>query len=1845
MIKRGFIKRIAAVTALSFILTELPVFPASGVYAAEEKKVEGESSYLSYDLYDEYGLNFDYDYSVDNGATGAGGKIYYDPDSTEQTTEETTQKLNADGNIILDDTSKVEKYSVTPDEADAEQYSDYGAISAWKNRSTVKAPENTYCMHIGTGAAKGDTILYFEIMYTDMKNQSRTQFIFPSLDAQDKSDSILKYGANGKDINDTYGTQMLKQFNYGEQVANENPLGDWTVQDYVFQTEAEIQNVDGIKFYLAQGSWTIQGLEIYKVDEYKGYEEYGMVSGKRFLDFKGRKIAAVVKTNSGTLTYSTSGADAVVEIGEDESVNDYAVINNYNEYDEGVDKDYAVEKSVLSFRMDFVDQIDGGLETLINPAAATNEAFKKNIVEDIVIEFQYKDKSGWTRKVALPVLLSSYGSLLEKEKNGVLIGFAQRGDTLAFSGLYPEIDYIVGNVTMYVGNSARKKLDDNGISVAKSTDDMKNTLTSLNSDDIQVAGISFSRGGCMPYIQDGIDSKGNKVTGASLDYAFQNGTYTYFTTTDERGREIKQGGRETFKLSAYKENAPLVASQSVKNKYLVTVTTSNIARTGTKDDVTMRFKYQTRAGQQNKTALYNVKTAAVDFLGTWPSTSGTDFIKSIALTEGSTVEFLIDAINLKQFLSADITLSGSDEWQLNNLSIDYVERFQKRRAYLVDTESNGVVTHYWIDRSLVSAQIFNMNGSAITVVDKDGNLVRKDGSKIENGKTQALDKDGNPIYIDTDDVVSGRAVGDSQFFGGKTGYTFNFTDGDIEKVEKIDYSDVRYKMTYEQTAIDWGFFEKDKIYDVSVKVADDPDYDNGDGDSGSKNYFYFQLLFENGKKSAYVLANQQLTSDGFRSGKTETFSIATNRNYGKVTAIRIIPEDLSEDSDVFDKLNIEKIMVTEATNGGAYMSYVIDNVGWIEIDYRDEMESVVPGGQKARTAEEIARRFPVTNMQKSVRLLCEMVTLPWDNDYLQFQGSVIAEITYVDASTNKIQTASFDVVQYIAAYMNKSAKSVETSTDPNSQLVKAAGLNTISDPEWMFRPNHTDRFIMPAIADLGSIKSIQFTAQTRNGYPAIWNIGQITISQIVEDSGSLQLTTNEEYYRDIETQELCISTNTKVISTTLPIGKAQRTPKINFTDNQIVWVSDEWATPVSRIPNAADDTVNIYLYPTASSRNIDGVSPNITYQYGVPFSKYMQVSFDGMYAANSGTKDAVFYVKGLNTADFVSSGKLTLQCTSTKVSFDYAIVQHMRGDVVIGTYEYNFMDSSAVLGVVATPSKSNMNTKKTAEKLVLQFGKETEKQELIQEENDIAVCVHYTSLLDPTGTEYSTSYVYMTDQGYSSISEGLLAEIDFNENFVDEVTGYSIAAYGNLKGNIIASAVYAYDVIETSTSVVTFEEYPTETVFKSYSPVVDNSRSFTLSESLTKRRSKNREYYGPDSATPIEMHITTLEGPKQNKQGQIAKIRATFNYKDYKDTIVSKTYDDITQYIIAGDDGKEASTVAETRDDRLNRIKTKQFISGKTQVVKIFLEDMGSDYDLISVDIFPYYEELKTDKDIMDVVEDAANERDDATNAEIEASQNGTTVDAKVEDPDNPSAETILEDTLTNGDVSWTIQSVTTYRADSTEENGDILPLKRENINQKFSGLQQGGTLKFDGASLITSIAKNGNGDKTIAGEPVNYLAKKDDLFTGKAVVTNSTEGFTVHAYRMVGEARDDVTEENVVVDQKANKFWFVVPESKDPYSDTVYLLEISPTESPDVVDKVIITVEKTKNAGDAATEKTTEESTEKSTDKSTEETTESGTEGGTEDGTESNTEDTTEENSSSQTDDGLPYTPPVENN
>ena len=88
-------------------------------------------------------------------------------------------------------------------------------------------------------------------------------------------------------------------------------------------------------------------------------------------------------------------------------------------------------------------------------------------------------------------------------------------------------------------------------------------------------------------------------------------------------------------------------------------------------------------------------------------------------------------------------------------------------------------------------------------------------------------------------------------------------------------------------------------------------------DAGSGNYFYFQLVFENGT-SGVVLANQQLSSDSFRRGITESFQIKTTQNYGNIRSVRIICDNTSSTSDVFDKLNIENITVTLQGNTGFF---------------------------------------------------------------------------------------------------------------------------------------------------------------------------------------------------------------------------------------------------------------------------------------------------------------------------------------------------------------------------------------------------------------------------------------------------------------------------------------------------------------------------------------------------------------------------------------------------------------------------------------------------------------------------------------------------------------------------------------------------------------------------------------------------------------------------------------------------------------------------------------------------------------------------------------------------------------
>ncbi|MCR5587305.1 MAG: hypothetical protein K6F77_07225 [Lachnospiraceae bacterium] len=1633
-------------------------------------------------------------------------------------------KVNLDGGTSVDLKEEVEedRYSVVSN-GDVPAYQEAASVSEWKNRKANKAPDNTYVLTVSTGAKAGNNVLYISIRYKDKDGKSRTQYVVPSVDALERSVDLLNHSDENNDIYDTYGSSVIKDLNYKEEIIDEKPLAAWTVQDFAFQADAEISTVESFEIYMEKGSWTACGLSLYKVNEYKGYEEYGMISGQRFLDFSGYLLADATRKSKSTI--STSGNDSVFVIGE--KGNTYFNFKQYKK--DTMPKEYASDTSMYTFRMDFSDMNDGGIEAFINEAA-TRMNKDHGIVEDISLAIQYQDTHGWTRKVTLPIILNSYANLYKNNKKNTLFGLAQRGDSIAFQGFLPDFKSIY-TAEICVGELGRAAVAANGITINTPTNKMNTNLSETNSDDIRLAGVSIYKGGCMAYFPTGTDSDGNTVEGATVEYVYESAEpLFYYTTTDRGGVKIKAGGQQSFDFKEYKSGSPIIPTDEEEGKFLITLNTSDrMTEAGTKDDVNMRFYYNTMDGSFRSTTQYSVLTAASDYMGKWPTKNDGNFIEESGLVKGGEISFLISAEDFYDFTGVDVSLNGTDEWVMSNLTIDYVESFKKRRAYIVPTELAGATTNYWFERDAISAEIFSLKSSETTVTDAEGNELDANGDRKgekvpltdENGDI-VTDEEGNPIYVDSN-FTDIELTSDQLIKGGKT-YTINFGSDSTDNLREKDYSAVRYSMSWEQTQVDWGFFKKRKTYKIGVEVASDPDYDNGNGDSGSTNHFYFQLVFKNGN-SAYVLANQQISSDGFRSGKTESFTISTNQDYGEVVGVRIIPEDISSDADPFDKLNIKKITVSEDTSGGTFLSYVIDKVGWIDIDYIEENEGAMPRGRAGRLESELAKYFKTAYKTRSVKVLCEVATGPNDAAYNQFVGSIMAEVSYISTS-GAVATMDFDVAKQMYEYMDEEAKTVDVS-----EGAAADGLGSVTDPRWMIRANHIDRFVLPPIADLKSIKDITFTAQTRNNQLATWNIERVCLSQIISD-GSLQLTTNDEYYRNMTTNRIAVSNNKETVSQVFPIGAPQTMPTIEFTDNTLVWTSDEWVTPVSREPDSTNDEINLYIYPSKSNQEKSDSKVNASLTYAIPYSQYMQASDRNLLFGKDSSGRSVYYSKGIKATEFISAGELKVQCKDAGEVFDYAIVQHVRDGVVIGTYSYYLMEASAVIVTSAKPLVTNTYVNPMEEKISLSFGPGTKERSLVKENNDIAVSFFYKSTLDDA--EYQSPYVYLTDQGYTSVSKGLFADVKFNIPFVKKITGYSIAGYGKVSGNISGATAVVYNITQQEIDQTVGTVISTEAKTKNYATFND---MYALTEHISTHEVSSTEFYGENSIAPVELTFKTAGSTETSDGSSGSEVKMIFNYRDYMGTLRNVKFENINRYI-QGDE--------------------KSFKAGEEQTIKVFLPEMSSSLDIISIDIIPYNSDVKI-KNADAQVADSANA------SSTEETIVNTAGDGQGVDISDEKSAALTEKIVDSRSAYWTIESVT-GNVGYGEKN-----ISRT-VNQTFNGLENGGVLRLSDVTMTTRVESGGTW-YTVGQEDCEVAAKSGKTLHGTVLVKG---GFTATAYRMVDTAETEITSDTIKVvnsSETFGNFEFKVPENTTGQI-VKYKIKISPIDAPDMVDTIIVSVE-----------------------------------------------------------------------
>ncbi|MCR5103386.1 MAG: hypothetical protein K6B68_02895 [Eubacterium sp.] len=1672
----------------------------------------------------------------------------YDGSSLDSITNNTPGTGSVDGEVDNGMATSTDAYQEEPvyhitQDTNIPAYEAYKNISDWKNRKSHKAPDNTYVLTACTGAKEGDSVLYFSIEYKDKNNITRQQFLFPHVDGFERSNSLLNYYADGADIKTSYGKKIAGELNYKVDNVSSAILGAYNVQDFAFKTEAEIKEVISIDIYLDKGSWNCGGLSIYSMKNYKGLEEYGMISGQQFLDFEGELIADATKTSSAVL--SGGGIDKVFHVGGLYDSKQFS-LRTFTNPDTRIKKKFASDEEPVSFRMDFADVYDGGLECLLNSDAAPLKS-DNGIVEDISLGIQYKDIHGWTRKVTMPVILNSFYQARRAEGDSVVMGLGQRGETLAFQAMLPEFSSLYNEVEINVGGFARSAIEKNGVKIKNETAKMSSNRAASDSDKIRLSGLSVYKGGCMPYTLGGTDDDGNKFKGSTLYYSFENegSPIMYYTTTQEDGREILSGGKDSIKLSPY-QSGELVAGQSNSSKFLVNLRTGKNEGSGSSSDFSMRFHYKTLDGSNMTTPVYWVKDSANQYMGKWPTKNGDNFVDTSGLVTGGNLSFLIEADNLMDFTGVEINL-GKSPWTMENLSISYIESYEKRKAYRKDVEVAGDVSNYWIERSAISAEIFSLRGSSSSVTDEDGNVVNNKGEKNKEYRYKTnpdgsvvIGDDGKPVMEEvpeserTDKDV--KITGDMTFKGDST-YKINFDSNNEIDVRTTKYSEVRYKMSWAQTQVNWGFFKKRKIYNIAVKVAKDSTFDTGNGDSGSTNHFYFQLVFKNGN-SGYVLANQQITSDGFRSGYTENFTIATNQNYGEVKGIRIIPEDLDSNSDPFDKLNIDRITVSENNSGGSYVSYVIDKVGWIEIQYRDELESITPRGQRARLANEISKYYKRSYKEKNVKLVCEVYSEAWAGDFDQFVGSMKAEMWYISATTGERKPFTFDVVQAMGEYMDIAVESIEAQNNPDVTIVKEDGLGTLSNRDWMFRSNHMDRMIIPAIPDLKSIESIQFTGQNCGEKIAKWRVKNVSIVQVVED-GAVQLTTNNELYRNISYRKVCTSTNTESIEKQFTIGGTNTTGVIPMSTNEIIWnETDEWATPVARLPESTDDKINIFVYPTLDSKNANNASVNATLQYTIPFSQYKTVAIKKMDLMKDMKGRPVYRSLSLNASDFVGMGEFSVYCMSEDNYFDYAVIQHVKEGVVVGNYVYNLIGASAVRGATGFIETQPKELDQCHETVAIGFDAGTKEKTLQNMNIDMAVAFDYVSTLD--GQIYSSPFKYLTDDGYTSTYEGLFAELTYDVPNVYEIVNYNVAGYGNLEANIAGMASRVYEISAWEYDENQGMEVPSEMKSRSFASC---NEKYAVTDRILPHKRTSTQPYGEGSAAPVKLTFNTAQSTAQKNSASKSAVRMKFHYTDYKgNEVPGIEFADVTKYI----QGKD-----------------KMFLSGETQVVKLFLPDMNPDLIIKYVDIIPYNSEVPIDTK-------GAQVPDDVTDKSTENVIEDLTGDVDAADTKTHEASDLVQQIITSRSASWTIKDVS---CDIGLDGNELKQMPaRMDINQTFDGLDNGDSLRLFDMSLRTTYKKNKETEQTVKDNVAKVLAQEGDVITGKVITGKSDAGFKVSAFEMVGDAPKDVTTDTI---KKEERFYFTFTTPENYSGETVvYKIEVTPNDAPDLKDTIEVYVQ-----------------------------------------------------------------------
>ncbi len=741
---------------------------------------------------------------------------------------------------------------------------------------------------------------------------------------------------------------------------------------------------------------------------------------------------------------------------------------------------------------------------------------------------------------------------------------------------------------------------------------------------------------------------------------------------------------------------------------------------------------------------------------------------------GLTISFIISAADVKKFTGMEIHMEdalNNDEYQFTKVEIKRITDMGDLKTYYSCNSNDWIKVGEGTNASYLDRYIERVN------------MEFDESSKFTFG-------DDTKGYL----VQPGNTVS----------LSFNTSEGtETEPTIKVDENkiiEVR-KLTYDEAKVNYGLTKVRVTYNVMVQVDSEAYSSLTMGDTGSTNQFYFQLVFDkDGKKytSSYVNANQQMLSDGFRSGQEESFYIYMNGDYGELTAINILPDDISNQETSFDKLKIKEIIVKKSSQGGLSYSYIIGDVGWIDIEYNDAEDDYV-----GRPESQIVRTFPVTDSTYTIDLEFALMT----GSKAAPKGTYSAVIRYRDSSGLIRQKNINDLVVEIEAYANRSSGNSEGMV--------------VSDPSYMFVANHVNRFKI-SFNNISSLIDITFRCKAESETDAgVWNIQNLSVRQVATD-GTLRLKKNSsagdtfgEYERDYgngNVLELCTQSTSETMPKSVSVGSTSDSSvvlrfadgnKINAIANdgkivieQPVHVSEHDELVLTIVPGNTD-TLNVGSYIDVNVRYYDIYANNNQ----VPGPSYKTLQND----PNDTTTGKVrLYYSSANRV-FTTRFSTPKFCLPTEVNINSSVdlkilniqLNQVRDGEVIqnGTFtSFDIEDEGSLIKAGEETSIKYDTVDVEYEDYYHQyayiyFGEETGKvvtenkdddgnvvststtwnKVAIDATNDVGITFRYHMVDDTSTFFYSAGTVYLSSLGINEIYAGMTVKIPFEADKVDYI--------------------------------------------------------------------------------------------------------------------------------------------------------------------------------------------------------------------------------------------------------------------------------------------------------------------------------------------------------------------------------------------------------------------------------------------------------------------------------------------